>query len=348
MENNNTDICPWQTIYADTDVCRWNIGQLNYLGQLNLQLAKDLAAGAPAVFHWPCPYDPNFSVKIKQAVDLCSRVVILVSELHADTVEFIINHQHPKIKYFICGFVEGYTESNWMDWFITTCYFYKSTDLLDKLNPYAPKSKSFDILLGWQKPHRDAVYNYINDNNLSDQVIMTYFTDRSKSVDQQGIWDVNLPAGTFHSITQVTHSGKNPTLSQLINVDIYNSTAYTVVCETNADDHYSFYTEKIVKPILAERLFIVISGQHYLRNLRKLGFKTFEGIIDETYDTVQDHNLRFALACEQIEYLTNQPQEEILAKIRPITEHNKKIMFETDWYGNFARELQAALLSQLV
>jgi hypothetical protein len=133
-------------------------------------------------------------------------------------------------------------------------------------------------------------------------------------------------------------------LSQVIPFSIYNQTAYTVVAETNYDNHYSFYTEKIVKPILAERLFVAFSGQHYLRNLRSLGFKTFDRIIDETYDSVEDCDLRFKLACEQIQYLINQPQEEILDKIRPITEHNKQIMLATDWYGDFSKELRAVLL----
>jgi hypothetical protein len=146
------------------------------------------------------------------------------------------------------------------------------------------------------------------------------------------------------SITPIKFNGQQMPLSQVIPFSIYNQTAYTIVAETNYDNHYSFYTEKIVKPILAERLFIIFSGQHYLRNLRRLGFKTFDGIVDETYDDIEDHDLRFKLACEQIKYLCGQPQEEILAKIRPITEHNKQVMLETDWYGNFSKELRAVLL----
>jgi hypothetical protein len=134
-------------------------------------------------------------------------------------------------------------------------------------------------------------------------------------------------------------------LSQVVPISIYNQTAYSVVAETNYDNHYSFCTEKIVKPILAERLFLVFSGQHYLRNLRSLGFKTFDGIIDETYDIIADNNQRFKLACEQITYLCNCSQEEVLAKIRPITEHNKRVMMETDWSGDFAKELRAVLLA---
>ena len=329
-----------KNIYADTAVCRW------HLIQLNLEILEELTAGSPAVFHMPYPYDSDFDLMIERAVAICSEVIILVSELHRDSAKFIINHQHPRIKYFICGVIDGYANKFWMDWFITTCDFYKDTDTLTQLTPYKIKPKYFDLLLGWCKPHRDIAYNFINENNLIDKVIMTYLTDRSKTIDQQGIWEVDVPDGTFNTITQVNHLGKSITLSQLISTNIYNHSAYTVVAETNYDNQYSFYTEKIVKPILAERLFIVFSGQHYLRNLRRLGFKTFDGIIDETYDSIADNDQRFKLACEQITYLINQSQEEILAKIRPITEHNKRVMLTTDWYGDFARELRAVLLDQ--
>ena len=92
--------------------------------------------------------------------------------------------------------------------------------------------------------------------------------------------------------------------------------------------------------------FIVFSGQYYLRNLRSLGFKTFDGIIDETYDSIADNDQRFKLACEQIQYLINQPQDKILEKIKPITEHNYHIMMSTEWNTNFIKELQAVLLDR--
>jgi hypothetical protein len=326
-------------IYADTDVCRW------HLSQLTLEILPEITSGHPAVFHLPYPYDSGFDLKIERAVAICSIVVILVSELHRDSAKFIIDHQSPRIKYFICGFIEGRANKSWMDWFITTCDFYKDTDILNQLVPYTVKPRYFDLLLGWRKPHRDVAYKFIVENNLTDKVIMTYLTDRSKTIDQQGIWEVDVPGGTFNTITQVNHLGKSVTLSQIIPIDIYNDSAYTVVAETNYDNHYSFYTEKIAKPILAERLFIVFSGQHYLRYLRSLGFKTFDSIIDESYDSVADNDQRFKLVCAQIQYLFNQPQEEILAKVRPIAEHNKRVMLTTDWYGDFSRELRAVLLA---
>jgi hypothetical protein len=331
-------------IYTDSEVCRW------HLTQLGLEILSEVTADSPAVFHMPYPYDPEFELKIERAMAICSKVVILVSELHAESTRFIVNHQHPRIKYFVCGFVEGYSSNLWMDWFITTTDFYKHNEVLDHLFPYRVKPRVFDVLLGWAKPHRQKIYDYLLENKLTHRVTLTYLQDRSLSLQQQlpdsWIWpEIAIPKDTVsNTITQVKYKNNRVSLSQIISTDIYNQSSYTIVAETNYDNHYSFYTEKIVKPILAERLFIVFSGQYYLRNLRQLGFKTFDGIIDESYDSIEDSDQRFALALKQMHDLIDQPQEEILAKIQPITEHNKRVMLETDWYADFAREFQSVLL----
>lgn len=324
-------------VYTDTDICRWAVAQVG------LDDYKELLPGNPAVFHMPFPYDSGFDVKIKDAVNICSVVVVLVSELHEKSVQFIINNQHNKIKYFVCGAIKNYKFDYWMDWFITTKEFYLITNLLKHLDPYSVKLKYFDILLGWKKPHRDAVFNFINESNLNDQVVMTYFQDRSKTIDQQGIWNVDIPPNTLRTITRISHLGESLSLSQLIPVDIYNQTAYSIVAETNADNHYSFYTEKIVKPILGRRLFLVFSGQNYLKNLRDLGFKTFDGIVDETYDTVADLDQRNQLIIEQMKYLFNQDQRLILDKIKSIVDHNYNHMINTKWQEEFKSKFKLAL-----
>jgi hypothetical protein len=100
---------------------------------------------------------------------------------------------------------------------------------------------------------------------------------------------------------------------------------------------YTFYTEKTVKPILARRLFVAFVGQHYIRNLHNLGFQTFHGIIDESYDEEPDMTKRYQMAYEQMQYLFTQPQDVILEQIRPIVEYNYHYMLSTDWYGEFSR-----------
>jgi hypothetical protein len=122
-------------------------------------------------------------------------------------------------------------------------------------------------------------------------------------------------------------------LSTIIPVSVYNQTAYSFVHETlTLSCDICFFTEKVAKPILAKRLFIVMAVPNYLHNLRRLGFQTFDGIIDESYDIEEDSNIRLSMVLEQLEYLISQPQHEILEKIKPIVEHNHQHML------NFTRE----------
>jgi hypothetical protein len=139
------------------------------------------------------------------------------------------------------------------------------------------------------------------------------------------------------TIEHVQLHGQQVSISQVVPINIYNETAYSVITETNFMNSYTFYTEKTVKPILARRLFVAFGGQHYIRNLHNLGFQTFDGIIDESYDEEPDQQRRYAMVYEQMQYLFSQPQEEILEKIKPIVEYNYQHMLTTDWYGDFSR-----------
>jgi len=277
---------------------------------------------------------------------------VLVSELHNETVDFILRYQNEKINYFVCGAVDQVTAAPWMDWFITSSYFYKKNTVLDQLIPYQPKEKLFDILLGQRKKHRNIIYNHINASNLQDQVVMSYLSHVDKIVEGKDtagwIWP-NEELEILHkdlrwTVSQVVYLGQQMSLSQVLPINIYNQTTYSIIAETNFANHYSFYTEKTVKPILGRRLFLAFSGQYFLRNLRNMGFKTFDGIIDETYDTVADIEVRGKLITEQIDYLVEQDQSKILELVKPITEHNYQVLIETDWLGNFHQEFKNLLM----
>ena len=57
-----------------------------------------------------------------------------------------------------------------------------------------------------------------------------------------------------------------------------------IVCETRVLGDIFFVTEKTWRCILARRPFIIVGSQHFLQNLKKLGFCTFNEYWDEGYD----------------------------------------------------------------
>jgi hypothetical protein len=210
----------------------------------------------------------------------------------------------------------------------------------------------FDALLGRKKPHRDQAYTYIN-TYLRNHGITTYMnsydTNFVENDSQQWIWEsqgIVFKKKIEWTVDFVDYYGHEMSISQIIPIGVYNQTAYTLVAETNVDNDYVFFTEKTVKPILAQRLFITLGNRYTLARLRELGFKTFDGIIDESYDSIEGTEQRFSAALTQLNLLCSQDQTEVLEKCRAIVEHNARHMIETDWYELYFRSQFESLFSK--
>ena len=104
---------------------------------------------------------------------------------------------------------------------------------------------------------------------------------------------------------------------------IYANTWYSIITETNDGDfHGVSLTEKIGRAFFAKRIFILFGAAGSLTLLKQLGFKTFDCVIDETYDTVQDHVLRWKMAFDQVEKLAELDPRKIYDQTEEIREHN--------------------------
>lgn len=349
-------------IYIDTDIFD------GYLTDTDINIYKNLPeflrtfGTKRAIFLAPFPRYRDFD-HLTQIFDMiydqCELIGLIVCELHDVTVDFIQKFDRPNIVMFLNGdlnFKLNHAKVyHWFSWFETTVNFYQQNKfLLDKLIPYQPKPQYFDILLGREREHRDQIFNYINNQQLADSVVMTYLESKRASGIQERssvewLWESEglvIPQDPlYHTVLPVQYYNQSIRLSQIIPINVYNQTAYSLVAETwGTDNRFTFNTEKIVKPILAERLFLVASNQYYLRNLRSLGFRTFDGIVDESYDLEPDHQLRCQMVCQQLKHLISLPQEQILEQIKPITEYNKKIMLDTSWHDKFTYKFKEQLL----
>jgi hypothetical protein len=122
---------------------------------------------------------------------------------------------------------------------------------------------------------------------------------------------------------------------------LYKSSFVDIVLETFhgrgilKDDIFSkinFHTEKINKPVLACRPFMVLSNKNYLRDLRKIyGYKTFSDYWDESYDDVDDVRKANKIVIDNMKYLQNKSiseLEEMLYNMKDILIHNNKISKE--------------------
>ena len=345
-------------VYYDSDTVRYHLScfknfklleQCSIYGTIDL-LASEYRKCKIAVLHIPYPFHFGFNDTVQRLLTLCDHIFIVGTELHPPIVDFIVQNDNSKISYYICGFLNFKLENSnvhqFMDWFETSTYFYKHwlPEILTRLKPYEIKDKSFDILLGRKKQHRDYLYQLTKQD--PHRHIVTYFNDSDTTLgknDSEWIWEwtgLQMNQTPTWTVDSVQYYGHDMSLSQVIPINVYNNTAYSVIAETCWQDYFTFYTEKTAKPIIAKRLFIAFAGQNYLSNLRKLGFLTFDSIVDESYDTEADPLIRWGKAWNELRRLSDHPQEEILQKIQPIVEHNFKVMMNSNWLDSFINQLE--------
>jgi hypothetical protein len=105
-------------------------------------------------------------------------------------------------------------------------------------------------------------------------------------------------------------------------------------------------TEKTFKAIALEMPFMLIAPAHSLEYMRSYGFRTFEPIIDESYDSETDDIVRIEKVTQQLKEFENLSIRERQAVHRaclPIVEHN----FNHFYKGDFATILWQEFLAML-
>jgi hypothetical protein len=106
---------------------------------------------------------------------------------------------------------------------------------------------------------------------------------------------------------------------------MYNHFAVEIVCETYFTGRTFFPTEKIWRPILLKTPFIVQGPTDFLKNLKKLGFKTFSDFWDEGYDE-DPHPWSMVEITRVIDRLAAMPTKEInqmLDDMHDLLDHNR-------------------------
>ena len=119
--------------------------------------------------------------------------------------------------------------------------------------------------------------------------------------------------------------------------DWYTETYINLVTETFFGRNV-FLSEKVFKPLSNLQPFIVLGDYATLAELQKLGFKTFEPFIDESYDLELDPKIRIEKIEKEIEKLKNKSIEEIhnwYYSIKDILLYNQKHLYSFEKYECF-------------
>jgi hypothetical protein len=129
-----------------------------------------------------------------------------------------------------------------------------------------------------------------------------------------------------------------------VSMDLYLDAWLELVPETFCD-RYHYVTEKTIKPISTKTPFLILSTPGYLKYLRNKGFRTFHGIIDESYDEQWDREVRIRMIVDQLEDIIRNGAKEFYLACTDILEHNQKTLFEI--VGRWEFDMDQFILQQL-
>lgn len=202
--------------------------------------------------------------------------------------------------------------------------------------------KIFGIFIGRSNWLRLDIASYLYANYNKDNVIIYHFDPNNewhsenfeleqfvlknynnKSIDQiclflKNLPIVNAPAATYPIQYYQASSLEND----------YRNIFIEIVCETFFTGKTFHMSEKILRPILYKRPFIVQASKFFLKNLHALGFKTFNNWWDESHD-IDPWDYQPVAIKNNIDYIMSQDQQTLqrwYKEMKPILDHNYKVL----------------------
>lgn len=218
-----------------------------------------------------------------------------------------------------------------------------------------PLKKKFLMMNAKVKPARAALYLWCNYNNVLNNSYYSWRMDAPELLNRRSPWTFSQAEKEFLKKTvELDPENTVDIIAKQWDTPRYMSvTSFMhVVIETLFDEIDNgapslFLTEKTYKPIYLKQPFIMVARPHTLKHLRMLGYKTFDSIIDESYDNIEDSVLRMNAICKEIAKINamSLDQLEILREqVKDIVEFNHNHMFTDPGQLVRKRSLEKILL----
>ena len=230
-----------------------------------------------------------------------NRFCILANSEHSELkTQFVKSNNYHDWYYFFHGFAA-------LDWYRDFQYMNPSSfNQFDKVficyNHLISRLRSYRLHLVSNLIEQDLVQHgrislFLNDNIGTWQEAIvdpeSPLDNRAKIKIQQVLKDLTEPL----TIDTDTPNGN---LSADVNFEDLTSALWHIVTETVYFDSKLHLTEKIFKPIVVKRPFILVAAPGNLAYLKSYGFRTFDRWIDESYDLEEDHYIRIEKITEEI------------------------------------------------
>ena len=193
---------------------------------------------------------------------------------------------------------------------------------------YAKRIKPYKFLClnGRFRPHRAQVIHGLGERGLLNSALWTNLDSAQQPIKllppEYEVERYNTAVTGTGFVKQELFAGEWGDI--YIRAEPYIDTYFSVVTETVWDMPYSFFTEKIAKPLAMGHPFIVAANSGFYRDLQNLGFRTFSGLIDESFDSITSDRDRLKRMLDAVDDLCQQDLELFITAAEPICKYNQQ------------------------
>jgi hypothetical protein len=205
----------------------------------------------------------------------------------------------------------------------------RSAKLFSCFNHLISEKRSYRLyLLAKLTEENLTQYGHISCPNLSNNTLKTELFNKNSLLDAKSkrcIYDHLLPNASPMILDKVNYNDSSASVSSYL-IDSY----WNIVTETVFYDQKLHLTEKIFKPIVTKRPFILVGAPGNLKYLKSYGFETFGKWIDESYDDIEDPVERINFIVGQVKKLSTlstESLEQMHKEIEQICEFNHQHFF---------------------
>jgi len=271
---------------------------------------------------------------------------IVTSERDSENVEAICNkYQWKSLYYFFHGWAA-------LDW-------YRGYDRTFLISPPAERTitRTFiapNRIVAGERQHRLEVLYHLFKNKLLNNHISCPETCPAENI---SIHDAVKPlVNKYPDIEQVfaqqtlpiNFAGETDHPMHSCWLSLFGESAESLlylVTETIATGRRHHLTEKTFKPIALGMPFVIVGTRGSLEYLRSYGFRTFEGIWDESYDLAEDSVRieRVASLLRSLDELPPEGKQDLFDQAREVVEHNWNHFYNGGFEAVLWAELQEML-----
>jgi hypothetical protein len=268
---------------------------------------------------------------------------LCTSERNSENVEYICRVYRWKSLYY---FFHGWAALDW----------YRGYDRTFLITPWSARSitRTFiapNRIVAGERQHRLEMLYYIFKNGMGGNHISCPETCPAENI---SIHDAVKPlVAKYPDIQQVfaeqslpiNFAGETDHPMHSCWLSLFDESAESLlylVTETVATGRRHHLTEKTFKPIALGMPFVIVGTQGSLEYLRSYGFRTFEGIWDESYDSAEDdvRIARIASLLRSLDELPVEAKQHLFDQAQEVIEHNWNHFYNGGFEAVLWKELQ--------